>query len=68
LEGITELHFFSIKSLIPLDILGSTKLFDLRSVDIMATQKYNKLAGKHVLIIGGTSGKDFILAHPPRYE
>ena len=23
----------------------------------MATQKYNKLAGKHVLVIGGTSGK-----------
>ena len=23
----------------------------------MVTQKYNKLAGKHVLVIGGTSGK-----------
>jgi hypothetical protein len=23
----------------------------------MAAQKYNKLAGKHVLVIGGTSGK-----------
>jgi hypothetical protein len=23
----------------------------------MAAQKYNKLAGKHVLVIGGTSGE-----------
>ncbi|PBP22612.1 short chain dehydrogenase [Diplocarpon rosae] len=28
----------------------------------MATQKYNKLAGKHVLIIGGTSGIGFAVA------
>ncbi|PVH86283.1 NAD(P)-binding protein [Cadophora sp. DSE1049] len=28
----------------------------------MATQKYNKLAGKHVLVIGGTSGIGFSVA------
>jgi hypothetical protein len=25
----------------------------------MATQKYNKLAGKHVLVIGGSSGNEY---------
>ena len=34
------------------------RLFEIRIRIIvkMSTQKYNKLAGKHVLVIGGTSG------------
>jgi hypothetical protein len=30
----------------------------------MATQKYNKLAGKHILVIGGSSG-EYHHSHSP---
>jgi hypothetical protein len=31
----------------------------------MATQKYNKLAGKHILVIGVTSGGEYHHTHYP---
>jgi NAD(P)-dependent dehydrogenase (short-subunit alcohol dehydrogenase family) len=54
-------QFFKLFNLVPFPFLSfnsSVKIFNMSS----QTQKYNKLAGAHVLVIGGSSGIGYAVA------